>query len=92
MGSLFKQNKASKPKGVISEDMIHRIDMMNDEQDSEQQPYQAKRRSRLEDNQLFDDTVYDDQTEEFDASAAVVIIVVVIIVAVLAGLAFVLLK
>lgn len=88
MGSLLKRSTHGKPKGIISEDIMHRIDMMNDADESDQQAYKAKRRSSLEDEQLFDGTVYeDDNTEEFEASAVIIIGIALALVLAVVGLA-----
>ena len=58
MGSLLNKKSAGKPKGIISEDVLHRIDIMNDEADKDTTPYVARRRNNLDDDQLFDNNVY----------------------------------
>lgn len=92
MGSLLKRSTPGKPKGIISDDIVHRIDMMNDADESDQQAYKAKRRSNLGDEQLFDGTVYgDDTTEEFEASAIIILGIVLVLVLAVVGLIIVIL-
>ena len=90
MGSLLSKKTAGKPKGIISEDVIHRIDIMNDEADKETTPYVARRRNSLEDDQLFDDNVYGD-TEDEESSGSIGIIIAVVVIAVIAVAALVIL-
>ena len=82
MGSLFSKNTHAKPKGIISEDMIHRIDMMDDADDAVQQPYKSRRRNNLNDDQLFDDNVYGDEEDSDSGSGIIVVITIVAIIAI----------
>ena len=45
-------------KGKLSDELIHRIDTMNDEDDLESKPYVARKKTELDTEQLFDSHLY----------------------------------
>jgi hypothetical protein len=90
MGSKIG-GRAQKTGGIISDDMIHRIDTMNDEDDSDNKPYLAKRKTQLDDDQLFDDKVYNDEDEENDKFpiGVVIAVIAIVVIAILAVIVFI---
>lgn len=60
--------KGMKTKGKLSQELIHKIDTMNDEDDLETKPYVARKRTELNTEQLFDSHLYmtDDEIDELD--------------------------
>lgn len=85
MGSLVGKKSKNKSNGIISEDIMHKIDTMNDESDSDNQPYKAKRRSSLDESILFGEEIYNEAEESSDGSALFIILGVVLGIIVIVG-------
>lgn len=60
--------KGMRTKGKLSQELIHRIDIMNEEDDLESRPYVARKKTELNTEQLFDSHMYmtDDEINDMD--------------------------
>lgn len=63
-----------KNTGIISNEMLHRIDTMNDESDADNSPYKARNKTILGDEQLFGSELYNGSDEESETSGRTVTI------------------
>ena len=61
--------KILRTKGKLSQELIHRIDTMNEEDDLESQPDVARKKKELNTEQLFDSHLYmtDDEIHDMEA-------------------------
>lgn len=65
-------------KGIISEDMIHRIDSMNDEADLEKNPYIPRKKTIIENNKLFENDIYEEKEESGAGGSSTLVLIGVI--------------
>ena len=73
--------------GVMSQDMIHKLDTMTDEVEAQNSPYVAKKKTNVNNKQMFDDNLYSDSSDEDNESSNIIapILVVIAIVAIIIG-------
>ena len=84
MKGLLKGGPPKGQKGVMSEDMIHRIDSMNDEAEAEGHPYMAKKKTRVETEEMFNESVYDAEESSDEISGKTIGIILGVIVVIIA--------
>jgi len=65
--------------GVMSQDMIHKLDTMTNEVEAQNSPYIAKKKTNVNNNQMFDDKLYSEVTDEEGESSSILIPILVII-------------
>lgn len=75
-------SKKAKSYSIISEELMNKIDRMNEEEEQEETPYKAKKRTSIKEEIFFSEEIYDTSNDKKGIGAVVVIAMLIALAAI----------